>query len=203
METGLRERKKQQTREEIAEAAMRLFRERGFDSVTVAEIARAADVSEKTVFNYFPAKEDLIVHRGEEKTQQLIDAIRDTTPGGSVVTPFRRATEAFLDAVENEPVESILAIPRLVMNSHTLRNRLFLGWEQEAAALTPAIAEVMELEPDDLVAAVMARTLSWTHRLIFRAAFTRLLAGEDQREVANSLRADAERAYNKLRRGFA
>ena len=171
METGLRERKKQQTREEIAAAAMRLFRERGFDSVTVAEIARAADVSEKTVFNYFPAKEDLVVHRGQEKTAELIAALRETTPGGSVVTPFRRATEELLDAVENEPVEEIVAIPRLVMNSHTLRERLFVGWEQEAAALAPAIAEVLELEPDDLLAAVMARSLSWTHRTIFRAAF--------------------------------
>jgi AcrR family transcriptional regulator len=203
METGLRERKKQRTREEIAAAAMRLFRERGFDSVTVAEIARAADVSEKTVFNYFPAKEDLIVHRGQEKTAALIEAIRETTPGGSVVTPFRRATEELLDAVENEPVEEIVAIPRLVMNSHTLRERLFVGWEQEAAALAPAIAEVLELEPDDLLAAVMARSLSWTHRTIFRAAFSRLLAGENQREVAAALRAEASRLYDAQQRGFA
>lgn len=203
METGLRERKKQRTREEIATTAMRLFGERGFDAVTVAEIARAADVSEKTVFNYFPSKEDLIVHRGQEKIQALIDAIRELTPGGSVVTPFRRATEELLDAIENEPVESIVAIPRLVMGSHTLRERLFLGWEQEAAALTPVIAGALELEPDDLIAAVMARTLSWTHRLIFRAAFSRLLAGEDQQQVAAALRVDAARAYDKLQRGFA
>ncbi len=203
MELGLRERKKLKTREEIAAAAMRLFGERGFDAVTVAEIARAAEVSEKTVFNYFPSKEDLIVHRGQEKTAALIEAIRELTPGGSVVTPFRRATEELLDAVENEPIEKIVAIPRLVMGSHTLRERLFLGWEQEAAALTPAIAEALELEPDDLVAAVMARTLAWTHRLIFRAAFSRLLAGEDQHDVASALRVDAARAYDKLQRGFA
>jgi AcrR family transcriptional regulator len=203
MELGLRERKKLKTREEIAAAAMRLFRERGFDAVTVAEIAREADVSEKTVFNYFPAKEDLILHRGQEKTEALIEAIRELTPGGSVVAPFRRVTEELLDAIESEPVESIVAIPRLVMASHTLRERLFLGWEQEAAALTPAIAEALELEPDDLVAAVMARTLSWTHRLIFRAAFSRLLAGEDQHEVAAALRVEAARAYEKLRSGFA
>jgi AcrR family transcriptional regulator len=203
MELGLRERKKQRTREDIAATAMRLFRERGFDSVTVAEIARAADVSEKTVFNYFPAKEDLIVHRGQEKTAELIEAIRETTPGGSVITPFRRATEELLDAVENEPVEEIVAIPRLVMNSHTLRERLFVGWEQEAAALVPAVAEVLELESDDLLAAVMARSLAWTHRTIFRAAFSRLLAGEDQREVAAVLRAEASRLYDAQQRGFA
>jgi AcrR family transcriptional regulator len=200
MELGLRERKKLKTREEIAAAAMRLFRERGFDAVTVAEIAREADVSEKTVFNYFPSKEDLIVHRGQEKTAALIAAVR--AADGSVLAPFRRATEELLDAIENEPVETIVAVPRLVMGSHTLRERLFLGWEQEAAALTPAIAEALDVEPDDLVAAVIARTLAWTHRLIFRAAFTRLLAGEDQREVAAALRVDAARAYDKLERGF-
>ena len=74
---------------------------------------------------------------------------------------------------------------------------------ERAAALTPAIADALELELDDLIAAVMARTLSWTHRLIFRAAFSRLLAGEDQRQVAASLRVDAARAYDKLQRGFA
>jgi AcrR family transcriptional regulator len=203
METGLRERKKQKTREEIAAAAMRLFRERGFDAVTVAEIAREAEVSEKTVFNYFPSKEDLIVHRGQEMTAALVEAIRELTPGGSVATPFRRMTEQFLVTIENEPVESIVAVPRLVMGSETLRLRLFVGWEQEAAALTPAIAEALGMEPDDLLADVMARTLSWTHRTIFRTAFNRLLAGEDQHEVAASLRVDAERAYNMLQRGFA
>ena len=58
---GLRERKKEQTRQLIAETARRLFSERGFDRVTVAEVARAAEVSEQTVFNYFPTKEDLVL----------------------------------------------------------------------------------------------------------------------------------------------
>ena len=202
-DVGLRERNKQETRRRITDAAIGLFAERGFEQVPVTEIAAAAEVSPATVFNYFPAKEDLIVHRGQEKTAELIAALRETTPGGSVVTPFRRATEELLDAVENEPVEEIVAIPRLVMNSHTLRERLFVGWEQEAAALAPAIAEVLELEPDDLLAAVMARSLSWTHRTIFRAAFSRLLAGEDQVAVAASLRVEADRLYTKLQRGFA
>jgi AcrR family transcriptional regulator len=201
MELGLRERKKLKTREEIAAAAMRLFRERGFDAVTVAEIAREADVSEKTVFNYFPSKEDLIVHRGQEKTAALIERLRASD--GSVIAPFRQATEELLDAIESEPVEDIVAIPRLVMASQTLRDRLFLGWEQESSTLTPAIAEACGLEPDDIVAAVMARSLAWTHRIVFRAAFTRLLAGEDQQQVAASLRVEAARAYDTLQRGFA
>ena len=64
---GLRERKKRETRETIARTAMDLFVERGYDAVTVADVARAADVSEKTVFNYFPAKEDLVFGRGQAR----------------------------------------------------------------------------------------------------------------------------------------
>src|ERR1700732_2417622 len=114
---GLRETKKRRTRETITAAAMELFAARGFDAVTVAEIARAAEVSEKTVFNYFPAKEDLVAHLGVELPTARTDAVREQQPGVSVPTPFRQMTEALLDAVEREPVESIVAVPRLVMGS--------------------------------------------------------------------------------------
>lgn len=199
---GLRERKKRRTREDIAAAAMALFSERGFDAVTVAEVARAAEVSEKTVFNYFPAKEDLVVHRGAERMAELIEAVRARPPGESLLEPFRRMTLDFLDAVERGPVEAIVAVPRLVMGSAALRDRLFLGWEREAATLTPLIAEQLGLAPDDLVAGVTARALSWTHRLVFRAAFTRLLDGEGQQAVAAELRIEAARAYDRLAEGL-
>ena len=200
---GLRERKKRQTRETIAHAAMALFAEHGFDAVTVADVARAADVSEKTVFNYFPAKEDLVLHGGEERRAALIEAIRSRPEGTSIVEPFRAASLDFVERVEHDPVESIVAIPRLVSQSRLLRDRLFLGWEQEAAALTPVIAEETGAAEGDLVAAVVARTLAWTHRLVFRAAFQRLLAGEDQVAVAADLREQARRAYETLEQGLA
>jgi AcrR family transcriptional regulator len=199
---GLRERKKRQTREAIAHAAMELFAARGFDAVTVADVARAADVSEKTVFNYFPAKEDLVLHGGEERRAALIEAIRARPRETSLVKPFRSATMAFLDAVERGPVESIVAVPRMVAQSRSLRDRLLLGWEQEAATLSPVIAEEVGAAEDDLVPAVVARTLAWTHRLVFRAAFTRLLAGEDRRAVAADLRKQARRAYDQLEQGL-
>jgi AcrR family transcriptional regulator len=200
---GLRERKKRQTRAAIAEAAMALFAEHGFDAVTVADVARAADVSEKTVFNYFPAKEDLMMLGGQERRAALIEAIRTRGPGVSIVESFRAATLQFVDSVERDPVESIVAVPRLVAGSRSLRNRLFLGWEEEAARLTPVIAEETGAAEGDLVPAVMARTLAWTHRLVFRAGFQRLLAGEDQRAVAADLREQAHRAYETLERGLA
>ena len=77
---GLRERKKEQTRQLIAETARRLFAERGFERVTVAEIARAADVSEQTVFNYFPTKEDLVYWRLESFEDELLRRSASASP---------------------------------------------------------------------------------------------------------------------------
>jgi AcrR family transcriptional regulator len=200
--TGLRERKKRQTREAIAAAAIELFQARGFDAVTVADVAVAADVSKKTVFNYFPAKEDLVFHRREERIAALIDAVRTRPAGTPLLEPFRASTLAFIDQVERGPVDEIVAIPRL-MQSRALRERLFIMWEQEAAVLAELIAQERGLPDDALEASVVARTLAWTHRSVFRTAFRRLLAGEDQRLVARQLRAEAERAYDLVARGLA
>jgi len=200
---GLRERKKRETREAITRAAWKLFARRGFDAVTVADIARAAKVSEKTVFNYFPAKEDLVFGAGMQRTAALIDAVRARPPGASIVEPFRRWTMDYLDRVEHDPVDSTTAIPRLVMASDQLRVRLFVGWEREAALLGPVIAEQVGESDDSLVPTVVARTLAWTHRVIFRAAFTRLIDGEDQARVAADLRVEATAAYDLLERGLA
>jgi AcrR family transcriptional regulator len=200
---GLRERKKRETREAIARTAMKLFAARGFDAVTVADVAEAAGVSEKTVFNYFPAKEDLVLHRGAERLETLIEAIRGRPAGASVVEPFRDLTMRFIDQVDSGSVDAILAVPRLVAGSKSLRDRLFLAWEHEAAVLTPVIVDQAQAAEDDLVAAVVARMLAWTHRVAFRAALRRLMAGDDQRAVAADLREEANRAYDLLERGLA
>jgi AcrR family transcriptional regulator len=199
---GLRERKKRQTRDAIGQAAMTLFSEHGFDAVTVADVARAADVSEKTVFNYFPAKEDLVFPDSEQRWAALLERIRNRPEGASLVEPFRVATMEFLDSVERGPVEPIIARPRLVMGSQALRDRLFIWWEQEAALLAPVIAEEAGDDAGELVPAVVARTLAWTHRTTFRAAFTRLIAGQSRRKVAADLRAQATRAYDLLESGL-
>ena len=78
---SLRERKKEQTRQLIADTARRLLAERGFDAVTVAEVAREADVSEKTVFNYFPTKEELFYSRLEAFEEELLQALTARAPG--------------------------------------------------------------------------------------------------------------------------
>src|SRR3954449_12380239 len=87
---GLRERKKERTRRQIADTARELFAHRGFDAVTVAEVARAADVAEKTVFNYFATKEDLFYSGMEAFEERLLGAVRDREPGEPVLEAFRR-----------------------------------------------------------------------------------------------------------------
>ena len=200
---GLRERKKRETREAIARAAWKLFKRRGFDAVPVADIAAAAGVSEKTVFNYFPAKEDLVFAGGMERIAKLVELVEARPRDASIVEPFRRWTMDYLDRVEHDTVDELTAIPRLVMRSEQLRARLFVGWEQEAAMLGPVIAEQVGEPPESLAPMVVARTLAWTHRVIFRAAFTRLIAGDDQVKVAADLRAQADAAYDLLDQGLA
>jgi AcrR family transcriptional regulator len=200
---GLRERKKRETREAITRAAWKLFNRRGFDAVTVADIAAAAGVSEKTVFNYFPAKEDLVFAGGMQRAAKLVELVESRAAGESIVEPFRQWTMDYLDRVEHDPPNELTAIPRLVMRSDQLRARLFIGWEQEASLLGPVIAEQVGEPPDSVLPIVVARTLAWTHRVIFRAAFSRLIEGEDQATVAADLRVQATAAYDLLERGLA
>jgi AcrR family transcriptional regulator len=199
---GLRERKKRATREAIAATARRLFAERGFDAVTVAEIAVAADVSEKTVFNHFATKEDLVFAGGDARLTQLLADIVQRPPGASVLDVFRANSEAMLDTVAAGATEDSLVVPRIVRGSPALQERLAVGWEQEAAALAAVIAEATGADDDDIVPAVVARTLAWALITIFRAAFDGLLAGEDPAQLAARLRPGAARAYDQLAAGL-
>src|SRR3954451_11567663 len=112
---GLRERKKLATRQLIAETARRLFAERGFDRVPVAEIARAAEVAEKTVFNYFPTKEDLVYWRLGSFEEELLAAVGARAPGEPAVTAFRRfllTQRGLLGQADPEARESLIALTR-------------------------------------------------------------------------------------------
>jgi AcrR family transcriptional regulator len=200
---GLRERKKRRTRAAIADAALKLFDQRGFDAVTVADVAEAAEVSEKTIFNYFPSKEDLVFEAAVERRAALLNAVRNRGPGVSVVEPFRRATAAFIERLETEPVETIVAVPRLVLGSKALRDRLFLRWEQEGAELAPVIAEAAGEPADSIVAGAAARSLAWTHRLVVKTGVSGVLRGEDPHVLAADLRSQAGRAYDLLEHGLA
>ncbi len=200
---GLRERKKRAARAAIASTARRLFAERGFDVVTVAEVAAAAHVAEKTVFNYFPTKEDLAFAGREEGIAQFVAAIAERPRGTSVLDVFRTMTHTVLDVLVAGGDEDLLAVARIIRGSRVLQERLTVGWESGAAAITAAVAEASGGDEDDLVPAIVARTLWFTHRSIFRAALTGLLTGEDREGLAARLRVVADRAYDQLAAGLA
>jgi AcrR family transcriptional regulator len=123
---GLRERKKQRTRELIAETARRLFTERGFERVTVAEIAREAEVSDQTVFNYFPTKEDLVYWRLGSFEEELLASVRERAPGKSVLAAFRRfilAQRGLLGQYDPEARERLVGITRMITESPALLAR--------------------------------------------------------------------------------
>jgi AcrR family transcriptional regulator len=140
-ELGLRERKKLRTRLLIAETARRLFAERGFEAVSVIEIARDAEVSEATVFNYFPTKEDLVYHGMEAFEEELLDAIRNRPAGVSVLDAFGRFViqpRGFLAAKDDAAKEALLGVTRMITSSPALLARerqILAGYTDSVAAL--------------------------------------------------------------------
>jgi AcrR family transcriptional regulator len=199
---GLRERKKRAARQAIATTARRLFAERGFDAVTVADVAAAAQVSEKTVFNYFPTKEDLAFAGREEGIAQFVAAITERAGTESVLDVFRAMTHTVLGVLVAGGNEDLLTVARIIRGSRTLQERLTVGWESGAAAITAVVAETTGADDDDLVPAIVARTLWFTHRSIFRAALAGLLTDEDPQRLAARLREAADRAYDQLAGGL-
>ncbi len=142
-EPRLRERKKQQTRQLILDAATRLFVERGFDGVTVTEIARAAELSEMTVYNYFPTKEDLVFGRMELFEEQLIAAVQQRAPDESAVAAFGRMVLAGFDQLPAR-TEMIAKAAMLIRASLALQAR-----EREITArYTARLAGVLLRKPD-------------------------------------------------------
>jgi AcrR family transcriptional regulator len=199
---GLRARKKRAAREAIATTARGLFAERGFDAVTVAEVAAAADVSEKTVFNHFATKEDLAFAWREDRLEALLADIVGRPPAASVLDVFRATTNAMIDDLAAAGDDDLLALPEIIGGSRMLQQRLAMGWEAEVVALTAAIAQTSAGDDGDVVPGIVAQTLSTTHRTIFRAALGGLLAGEDREQLATRLRVAADRAYDVLAGGL-
>jgi AcrR family transcriptional regulator len=199
---GLRERKRRAARETIASAARRLFAEHGFEAVTVSEVAAAAEVSEKTVYNYFPTKEDLALAGREEGIARLVAEITERPAGTSVLDVFRALTTMVLDAFVAPGDEDLLTVAKIIRNSPALQQRLTVGWESGALAIAQAVAETSGAAEGDLVPAIVARSLWFTHRSIFLLALQGLLAEEDRDQLVARLRADADRIYDQFAEGL-
>src|SRR5215207_3433963 len=166
---GLRERKKQHTRELIAETARGLFSERGFERVPVAEVARAAEVSEQTVFNYFPTKEDLVYWRLGSFEDELLATIREREPGEPALAAFRRFVLSQRGLLgEHDPAarEQLRSFTRMIVESPALRAReaqILLGYTASLAAL---LAEQTGAADGDVRPAVAANAMMGVHRAL-------------------------------------
>jgi AcrR family transcriptional regulator len=204
---GLRERKKQRTRQLIAETARRLFAERGFEAVSVSEIAREAEVSEATVFNYFPTKEDLVYQGMEAFEEQLLAAVRQRQAGESVLEAFGRFVtqpRGFLAAEDESSKQALLDASRMIAASPALiaRERQVLSRYTESVAAL--LGEETGAGPNDLRPWVVANTLVGLHAALIDYVRKRLLEGSpDVRRLARDLRREGNQAIELLRAGLA
>jgi AcrR family transcriptional regulator len=205
-ELGLRERKKLKTRQLIAETARRLFAERGFEHVTVTEIAREAEVSPATVFNYFPTKEDLFYSRLEAFEDELLTAIRERGPGASVIDAFSgfllgQGGVLTMDAPEAD--EQLRTITRIVTESPALLDRERQVFDRYAQTLAALLAEETGADAADAVPRVVANALLGLHRALIEQVRHEALAGTPVARIRPQIQAGAERALAQLKQGLA
>jgi AcrR family transcriptional regulator len=204
-ELGLRERKKRQTRERIAEQARRLFAKRGFDRATISEVARAADVSEQTVFNYFPTKEDLVYWRLESFEEEMQAAIRGRAPGESIVRAFGRYVQqrrGLLGDPSPEARKRLVEITRIITESPALLAREREIFERYTTSLAALIAEETKAKEADVLPWIVANALIGVHRALIDHSRTRIAAGAPSARIERELRAEGKRATAMLEDGF-
>jgi AcrR family transcriptional regulator len=205
---GLRERKKDQTRQLIADTAWRLFADRGFERVTVAEVARQAEVATATVFNYFPTKEDLFFFRLEAFGAQLVEAVRDRAVGEPVLVAFRRSlleSGGLLAQVETgdpQALERLRTVNRVIAASPALLAREQQALAGTADALAALLAAETGAPASDLRPQAAANALMGVQRALLDYTRRRVLADEEPARLAADVRRLAQRAFALLERGL-
>jgi AcrR family transcriptional regulator len=200
---GLRERKKQRTREAILETALLLFSERGFDAVSVAEIADAVEVSVRTVYNYFPTKEHLVFDRMEAFEQALLAAVRERAPGESALEAFRRfvlTSSVRLEAKEASEVVATAA--RMITASPALQAHEREVLSRYTHSLAALLAEETGASADKVEPWIAANALMGVHRALLDDARRQALAGRRAARLASDVRRTAERALALLEQGL-
>ena len=137
LQDSLRSRKKERTRQEIADAALLLFAKRGFDAVTVADVAREAEVSEQTVYNYFKTKESLVFDEDAAFEARFVAMVRDRPKTKSLIEAVRAEARTFLDALSRRPAGAHRrgSMPYLVATSAPLRRHWLAVLEQYGSVI--------------------------------------------------------------------
>ncbi|WP_394840230.1 TetR/AcrR family transcriptional regulator [Pendulispora rubella] len=196
---GLRERKKLETRRAIADVAMELFAERGFDAVTVADIAAAANVSTKTVFNYFATKEDIVLLRRELVDEDLLRAIRSRAAGASVLSVVRQHTLETAERLRNVPPERRAVFRKVLQSAPTVLARFRQMAQSREEALARLLAEETGTDGEDAEPFVVAALLGVMNHLAF-CGVTGWPGGKRRTPV--KIAEEIERAFALLEHGL-
>ncbi|WP_369249228.1 TetR/AcrR family transcriptional regulator [Streptomyces sp. R41] len=186
MTEGLRERKKRQARQRISDVATGLFLERGFDSVTIAEVAEAADVSVNTVYNYFQAKEDLFLDRAKGSVARLSRFVRARDKGESAAAAVLRELRDEVEAVSPQVglIEGYDRFMKVVEGAPGLRARLWHMNQESLVLLEETLREETGAEPDDPLPSLMAGQINWVHTTLLGLIGRAMVAGRSPDEVS-------------------
>lgn len=206
-DTGLRERKKRLMRRQLSDMATAMFLERGFDGVRVAEIAEACGVSEKTVFNYFPTKESLILDRwngGRDRLRALADpAVGPVDAVVRILSEDVRAVGSWLELQEDpeRAVDLFLRFGELLRSTPALRAHQHEIIEHLRAMVAEALAERTALHPQDPEPEIAAAALLELWPIQFRSLRRHLKDGV-RAGLEHEVAADVQRAATLIERGL-
>ncbi|MFE9558507.1 TetR/AcrR family transcriptional regulator [Streptomyces sp. NPDC006692] len=189
MAEGLRERKKRETRQRISDLATGLFLERGFEAVTIAEIAEVADVSVNTVYNYFPAKEDLFLDRGKGVVDRLARWVRGRDAGESAAEAVLRELRAEVEAVSPRVglMDGYSRFMAVINESPTLRARLWALGQEVLENLDAALREEVGARPEEALPSLVAGQINWVHQTVMAAISREMTAGRDPKAVSREV----------------
>lgn len=188
MAGSLRERKKRQTRQLIADTAARLFAERGYEQVAVVDVARTADVSEQTVYNHFPSKQRLVLDRDEELRDRLTELIRCRPVGASPAAAIRDEALALVAGITSVPADQARGgLGYLAAISPAVRRLCLEMTDRHADAIAAAISATTDVPPAAR-AKVQAIALAWVFQTITDETGRRTLAGQPPAQIAADLR---------------
>ncbi|MFJ9472332.1 TetR/AcrR family transcriptional regulator [Streptomyces caniferus] len=165
--TGRRERKKAATRRKIADTALRLFLERGYDAVGIRDVAAEADVAVTTLFSHFASKEALVFEQDENFEQRLTQAVTGREPHQPLVPALRREIHAM---VRHCTAAGALPVRRMIEESRALREYEDSMRLRHAEALATAIADDPDLSPTTTACRAVARFVIDAYALAREAA---------------------------------
>jgi AcrR family transcriptional regulator len=197
--TGLRELKKARARRHIADTAARLFAERGYEHVSVTDVAREAEVAEQTVYNYFPTKEQLVTDREQQIQDRLCELIRSRPPGLTPAAAIRGFVLGSVDAIRAIPPENWRGELGYLAAISPAVHRLALELaDRQAAAMAGAISETSPVPPE--IATLQGIALAGVFQIIISEAGRRTRDGQSQARIAGELYPMLERVVDELDR---